>query len=225
MNNLSDRPKILVVDDAPVNVKVLIEGLKRDYEIVVATDGETALKRARENAPDLVLLDIMMPGIDGFEVCRRLKAAESTRMTPVIFLTAKSEEDDETKGLKLGAADYITKPFRIPILQARVASQLKLKKAGEERARQQQLQAVLEMAGAAAHEVSQPLQVIIGEAEFLLAETDENDSNRESLTAITAAARRLGEVVSRIQNITRYETTEYARGKHIIDIRKASERL
>lgn len=119
---------VLVVDDTPDNL-TLMAGLLRDhYRVRVAASGEKALAIAQSDAqPDLVLLDIMMPGIDGYEVCRRLKAGESTRHIPVIFLTARSEIDDEREGLALGAVDYITKPISPSILLARVATHLALK--------------------------------------------------------------------------------------------------
>ncbi len=119
---------VLVVDDTPDNLS-LMGGLLRDhYHVKVANQGEKALKIAQgEHPPDLVLLDIMMPGMDGYEVCRRLKANLHTRDIPVIFLTARADMEDERLGLELGAVDYITKPISPPILLARVATHLALK--------------------------------------------------------------------------------------------------
>ncbi len=122
------RPTVLVVDDTPTNLSlmsVLLEGL---YNVKVAANGIRALKIARsETPPDLILLDIMMPEMDGYEVCRELKADERTRDIPVIFLTARSDASDEQKGLELGAVDYITKPISPPIVMARVKTNLSLK--------------------------------------------------------------------------------------------------
>ena len=125
---LIEKPTVLVVDDTPDNL-TLMSGLLRDhYKVKVANHGERALKIATsEDPPHLILLDIMMPDIDGYEVCRRLKADASTRDIPVIFLTAKSDVQDETYGLELGAVDYITKPISPPIVLARVKTQLALK--------------------------------------------------------------------------------------------------
>jgi serine phosphatase RsbU (regulator of sigma subunit) len=121
------KSRILVVDDTPANIKILADLLRKDYLLSVATSGADALEIARsEDPPDLVLLDIMMPEMDGYEVCRHLKADPMTRDIPVIFITAMSEVDDETKGFSLGALDYITKPIRPPIVQARVAAHLEL---------------------------------------------------------------------------------------------------
>jgi chemotaxis protein methyltransferase CheR len=126
--DLTERATILVVDDTPENLTLISSLLKDDYKVKVANGGEKALKIARsESPPNLVLLDIMMPGMDGYEVCRRLKLDEMTMNIPVIFLTAKSEVEDEKKGLELGAVDYITKPISPPIVKARVKNHLALK--------------------------------------------------------------------------------------------------
>ncbi|MCF8017515.1 MAG: two-component system response regulator [Chromatiaceae bacterium] len=118
---------ILVVDDEPANIDLLVECLKDEYNVKAATRGERALRIARSGEPpDMILLDIMMPGMDGFEVCQQLKADLSTRHIPIIFITAKIALDDEIRGLELGAVDYITKPISPPIVQARVHAQLAL---------------------------------------------------------------------------------------------------
>ncbi len=123
---------ILVVDDTPENLELMNALLKNLYKIKVAKNGERALQIAiSNNPPDLILLDIMMPEMDGYEVCRRLKADPITRDIPVIFLTAKSEIADEEMGLQLGAVDYITKPISPPIVMARVKTHLQLKAASD----------------------------------------------------------------------------------------------
>ena len=123
------KPKILIVDDTPENIQILMATLKDQYTIVAAINGEKALKMAvADPRPDLILLDIMMPGMDGYEVCRRLKADEQARHIPIIFVTAKTEVEDETQGFELGAVDYITKPFSIPVVKARVKAHLDLKR-------------------------------------------------------------------------------------------------
>jgi sigma-B regulation protein RsbU (phosphoserine phosphatase) len=129
MVEVGRKPKVLIVDDTPENIQVLMETLKDQYTIVAAINGEKALKMAMaEPSPDLILLDIMMPGMDGYEVCRRLKADEKVCDIPIIFVTAKSEVEDETLGFELGAVDYITKPFSIPVVKARVKAHLDLKR-------------------------------------------------------------------------------------------------
>ena len=136
MNNdipaMPPRPTVLVVDDTPDNLALMQLLLRDTYKVKAANNGERALKiAASEQPPDLILLDIMMPGIDGYEVCRRLKAEPATRNIPVIFLTAKSEVADEQLGFELGAVDYITKPISPPIVLARVKTHLAQKATAE----------------------------------------------------------------------------------------------
>jgi DNA-binding response OmpR family regulator len=119
---------ILTVDDDPNNLAVVMDCLTEcNYTILVAEDGESAIARADYARPDLILLDVMMPGIDGYETCRRLKAQKSTRETPVIFMTALAETGHKVKGLEAGGVDYITKPFQREELLARIAVHLQLK--------------------------------------------------------------------------------------------------
>ncbi|MCU0594118.1 MAG: response regulator, partial [Desulfobacterota bacterium] len=107
------KPKVLIVDDTPENIQVLMGTLKDQYAIVAAINGEKALKMAlADPKPDVILLDIMMPGMDGFEVCRRLKADAATRDIPVIFLSALDDTANKVKGFSVGAVDYISKPFQ-----------------------------------------------------------------------------------------------------------------
>jgi putative two-component system response regulator len=125
-------PVVLVVDDTPQNLSMMDELLSADYVVKVAPGGVRALKIARSDSPpDLILLDITMPDMDGYEVCRQLKADPHTAAIPVIFLTAKTEMQDEQHGFDLGASDYITKPISPPILLARVRAQLALKRAAD----------------------------------------------------------------------------------------------
>jgi putative two-component system response regulator len=130
MTKLSDCT-VLVVDDTETNVEILVEALDDSYDVSVALDGETALEIIEEFPPDLILLDIMMPGIDGFEVCRILKSKEETKEIPIIFLTAMNDVDSKTRGFGLGAVDFVTKPFEILEIKARVKTHLSLKIAKE----------------------------------------------------------------------------------------------
>ena len=116
------RSKILVVDDEPRNLQLLRQILKDDYDLVFAKSGEDALKNVEVNLPDLVLCDVMMPGMSGFEVCQRLKADARTQHIPVVFVSAMGEEQDEVKGIEAGGSDYLVKPVRPAMvrLKARV---------------------------------------------------------------------------------------------------------
>ena len=126
MKNLSDC-RILLVDDAKANLDILVEGLKSDYKLSLALNGEMALQIAARTPPDLVLLDIVMPGLDGYEVCRRLRQTPETAEVPIMFLSSLEEVQNKTRGFEAGANDYLTKPFEMLEVKARVRSLLKAK--------------------------------------------------------------------------------------------------
>jgi putative two-component system response regulator len=167
-------PKLLIVDDEPLNINVLVELFKQDYRLAVAKNGAQALQRARDEAPpDLILLDIMMPGMSGYQVIEALKADPTTRPIPVVFVTALGEVGDETQGLELGAIDYITKPISPPIVKARVRNHIELKRAREELLDQN---AILEQRVAErTREIRQTQDVTI-QALASLAETRDSDT-------------------------------------------------
>lgn len=137
MNETDEKKLVLIVDDAPANLQMMRSILKDDFKIRVATSGAKALDLAKaEPHPDLILLDVMMPDMDGYEVCGILKASLEAKDIPVIFLTGKTGADDETKGFKVGAVDYIHKPFSPAVVKARVHTHLVLREAREQLARQ-----------------------------------------------------------------------------------------
>ncbi len=121
------RPRLLVVDDQRVNIQALFQVFQDDHKVQMATSGEQALAMCRSQPPDLVLLDVLMPDMDGFEVCRQLKADDATKDIPVIFVTGQNDEDAETHGLDVGAADFISKPINPRTVRARVRTQLTMK--------------------------------------------------------------------------------------------------
>jgi len=123
----SKRPTVLVIDDEPFNLSLMSGVLSKDYIIQTAGNGPDALKLAFDNPPDLILVDVMMPVMDGFEVCRRLKDNAATMHVPVIFITAKNEIKDEQLGFAVGASDFIHKPISAPIVAARVRAHLGIK--------------------------------------------------------------------------------------------------
>lgn len=128
MNEATTKPMILVVDDQPTNIQILAESLQPLYDVRIANNGLKALQIAQgSKQPDLILLDVMMPGMNGFEVCRILKSNQTTQHIPIIFVTAKNNPSDEEQGLNLGGIDYISKPFSIPVVKARVRNHIQLK--------------------------------------------------------------------------------------------------
>ena len=150
--NVVPKKKLLVVDDVPENLIIAYKILRKEYEVIGANSGKDALQAISVNRPDLILLDVMMPDLDGLEVCRTLKKDERYRDIPVIFVTALSDESDESRGFEAGAVDYITKPFQPGILCRRVAVHLELTAQKEALARknrelQQALAKVKELSG------------------------------------------------------------------------------
>lgn len=127
LNSTHGKPKLLVVDDQPINIQVMYRCFAGDYQVFMATSGEQALSICKSNPPDLLLLDVVMPGLDGFEVCKQLKADETTNHIPVIFVTAHTDPAQETHGLNLGAVDFIAKPVNPDVVRARVKTHLTLK--------------------------------------------------------------------------------------------------
>ncbi len=132
MSKETRKQKLLIVDDAPANIREITELLKSDYKVVFATSGPKALEIIRTSSqPDLILLDIIMPEMDGIEVCKRLKSSPDTQDIPIIFLTAKTESEDIIKGFQIGAVDYVTKPFNAAELYSRVHTHMDLKRSNE----------------------------------------------------------------------------------------------
>jgi diguanylate cyclase (GGDEF)-like protein len=121
------KPKLLVVDDQPINIQVMYRCFAGDYQVFMATNGEQALALCKTNPPDLILLDVVMPGMDGYEVCKLLKSDSATQHIPVIFVTAHTDPAQETHGLNLGAVDFIAKPVNPDVVRARVKTHLTLK--------------------------------------------------------------------------------------------------
>ena len=127
LNAVTGKPKLLVVDDQPINIQVIHQIFSTDCQVFMATSGPQALAICKDNPPDLVLLDVVMPGMDGFEVCAKLQADETTKNIPVIFVTAHSDASQETQGLAAGAVDFISKPVNPAVVRARVKTHLTLK--------------------------------------------------------------------------------------------------
>ncbi|MBF0462888.1 MAG: hybrid sensor histidine kinase/response regulator [Magnetococcales bacterium] len=210
-----DRPKILLVDDMPMNLKLLVNATRHQYRPMVANRGEIALHLAEQERPDLILLDIMMPGMDGYAVCRQLKAQETTRDIPVIFITAMTDETDEMKGLEAGAVDYITKPFSIPVVLARIATHLALR--DSYRRLEQQYAALREMdqlrkdvEAITRHDMKSPIDGIIGCATLLLRCPSLSPAELQGFhQMILDAARQLREMVNLSLNVLKMEQGHY----------------
>lgn len=210
MKNL---PKVLVVDDQPVNVKLLQRKLERAGMIVLtAYRGEQALKIAEEQVPNIILLDIMMPEVDGFEVCRRLKEKPKTKDIPVIFITAKTSREGKLKGLGTGAADYITKPIDLDETIARVNTQLHIQ---ENHRQNLELQSRLaEMRKQAtvghvvegiAHNLNNLLGVIVGYLDLMRNSLDSPDRLERSANQLENGVKRMVEIVRQLTMVAEFD--------------------
>lgn len=188
---------ILVVDDEPANLAILREALKDDYRVLVALGGAKALEMlGGPNPPDLVLLDVNMPAPDGFEVCRRMQAETKMAGIPVIFVSAAGDVGSKTAGFEAGGVDYVTKPFEVAEVLARVATHLELKRARErlERQNKEILEAVdfrEEVERITRHDLKGPLQGMMGLPELMLDEPNLTADQRENLNLIRDSARRM----------------------------------
>lgn len=188
---MTTNPTILIVDDQPVNLGVLYDALQSaGYSVRVANSGEAALESVRRAPPDMIVLDVLMPGLDGFETCRRLKASPAMRDVPVIFMTALTEPMDEIAGLQLGAVDYITKPIQVEIVLARIKTHLTLRQLQQTLQRQNaELDAYARMV---AHDLKSPLTTVMISVSFLLSQaaTIDKADSASHLEAIHSAGRR-----------------------------------
>jgi DNA-binding response OmpR family regulator len=232
----SERPTVLVVDDNRLNIDLLVDVLKDDYKLLVALNGVTALEVIEETLPDIILLDIMMPEMDGYEVCRRLKSDERSAQIPVIFITAKSQTEDEAKGLALGAVDYITKPANPAIVLARIKTHLALYNQNREleekvRRRTSELEKSKIKADEASraksaflanisHELRTPLNHIL-ELSTLLLELDTDPERLELLQPLHDGAAQLAGLFDQLLDLTLLESNSVQIKYRPFDFQKA----
>ncbi|CAM2069610.1 Hybrid sensor histidine kinase/response regulator [Sulfidibacter corallicola] len=221
------RSRILIVDDTRANLKILGACLRDRYAVSVATSGRAALEvaRSRTNPPDLILLDIVMPDMDGYEVCRLLKADPQTARIPVVFVSALSETGDEARGLGLGAVDYITKPFSASIVRARVKNHLELKHAREELERQNEILREYnrmreDMERISRHDMRTPLNAIINLPQLILEEEerDIDEDLHDCLTTVMRAGYRLLDMINLSLDLVKMEQGTYALKPESVDI-------
>ena len=212
------RETILIVDDLVANTEVLLAALADTYDVSVIQDGQTALAALATVEPELILLDIMMPGLDGYEVCTRLQANPDTRDIPVIFLTALTEDNDEEKGLKLGAVDYITKPFNPALVKARVRNHLAMRHARIEVVRQRdQVEVALqklrkleqqrdELVHMVVHDLRSPLTGLVCYLDLLSPEGARDPDFEPNLRAARKTTQTLCDMISALLDVSRLET-------------------
>ncbi|MBF0159197.1 MAG: hybrid sensor histidine kinase/response regulator [Magnetococcales bacterium] len=221
---MKKRPTILIVDDERFNLNVLLDLLKPDYSIMVATNGEMALQRIHSaTQPDLILLDIMMPDMDGYEVCRQIKSSEKTRDIPVIFITAMGDIESEMKGLEIGAVDYITKPISPPIVRARVKTHLNLRTAFQQ-LEQQNLELIeaeklkQDVDLMVRHDMKSPLNGVIGFSELILSDAELPVGYRKNLEIIRNCGMKVLHMINLSLGLYRMERGIYQLDAKNIDL-------
>ncbi len=225
---MSEKHTLLIIDDIVDNLMLLGEAMSSEYKIKVATGGVQGLELAVQNPkPDLILLDIMMPGIDGYEVCRRLKADSRTRHIPVIFLSALDKESDELQGLDAGAVDFITKPFKLEVVRARINTQLELLRM------RQQLQTARLKAEAASqsksvflanmsHEIRTPMSAIMGMTDLAL-EKASDPQQQSYLETVKLSADSLLALINDILDFSKIEAGQMELDEHPFLLAEAIE--
>jgi DNA-binding response OmpR family regulator len=219
--------KVLIVDDNDDNLMLMEDTLsKNGYEILTAKNGKEAIDVTNSKRPDLILLDIMMPGMDGFTACKKIHFNENNKNIPIIMVTARGEVKDLMRGLECGAIDYIKKPFNNLELSARVKSALKLKQTTDELIKEKQKTALMEMAAAVAHNLNQPLSGMILNIQYIQKMLQEEKTLPEDLNdkldVLVSLIDNMSEMIKKIGQITRYYTTPYVKDIKIVDIDKSS---
>ncbi|MCP4700596.1 MAG: response regulator [Gammaproteobacteria bacterium] len=218
------KSKILIVDDERRNIDILGNILRDDYEILATRNGEQTLKLLQSgHYPDLILLDIMMPDLDGYEVCKRLKADEKTENIPVVFVTAMNAAEDETKGLELGAVDYIAKPVCPSIVRARVKTHLNLKLAYTELAQKNQKleEAALlreNVERISRHDLKSPLSGIINIPEILIMDPDLSEDQKNLLKTIKRCGYRMLNMINHSLDLYKMEMKTYQYNPGIVEL-------
>ncbi|WP_265823416.1 hybrid sensor histidine kinase/response regulator [Geovibrio ferrireducens] len=192
--------RILIVDDDPVNLDIMMEILASEYSCAAVASGEDALRAEKIFKPDLILLDIMMPGMDGYEVCRRIRAGETHRFTKIILVSGKSMTEDRLKGYEAGADDYITKPFNDDELLAKIKVFLKLKRLEEVDAVKRDIINIF------SHETRTPLSAIVGPAEILLENRNLDQESRELTELILLGAKQIADLVHKTTMLCRLKS-------------------
>ncbi|MBF0161998.1 MAG: hybrid sensor histidine kinase/response regulator [Magnetococcales bacterium] len=221
-----ERSILLIVDDERFNLTILQDLLGADYDIVVAKTGEQALQRlASEPSPDLILLDIVMPGMDGYAVLAELQGNAKTRDIPVIFVTSMDTATDESEGLRMGAVDYISKPFSPMVVQARVKTQLALQRSlrrekaqnlvlSKQNKELQELNLLKnKFLGMAAHDLRNPLSVLIGMSDLLLGDHLPKENQRDFLTSIYRTSEQMLALVNDLLDVAVIESGHFVLNK------------
>ncbi len=215
--------KILIADDNPT-CRMILQAIltKWNYEVIITSNGEEAYSVfQQDDPPQLAVLDWEMPGINGADLCRKLRAQEQKKPLYLILLTGKDQRKDVIQGLEAGADDYISKPYNNEELRARISVGRRMVVLQNKMRERDKFQGILEMAGAVCHELNQPLQVVSGCSELVLMDLEIDDPNYKMLKRIHAGIERIGKLTRKIMNVTSYQSKPYLQSK-IVDLDQAS---
>jgi len=220
--------KILVIDDLPENVFILQDRLVQEgYEVITAYDGNGGIEKAYSELPDLILLDVMMPDISGFEVCKILVNDERTKHIPIILVTARAGAEDTKEGLEAGAFDYIKKPFNRVELMARVKSALKLSDANQQVLQIEKRTTYVATIITANHKIKQPLTLLSLSSAAIKKELEKDEISKESILNrvkyIDAAIKDINDVLNKLNSITNPELSDYAKDVKMIRVEGEEE--
>jgi CheY-like chemotaxis protein len=213
-----------VVDDDEATSFILKKRLEHaGYEVILSESVDEAFEVLEKQKPDLVLSDVMMPGSSGYDLCRRIRESTSLRNIPVVLVSARDQVDAIVEGLDAGADDYLAKPFNPDELLARVRSQLRIKELQDQLVAAEQMKVAGELAGAAAHEINQPLTILMGYAEMLVPLVEGDPEVGEKLRKILESAEEIAAAVKKIQQLRGYKTRPYMESDRIIDLHADTE--
>lgn len=215
--------KILVIDDLPENVFILQDRLVQEgYDVITAYGGKDGLEKAFTTKPDLILLDVMMPDMNGFDVCKTLVNDERTTHVPIILVTAKAGAEDTKAGLEAGAFDYVKKPFNRIELMARVKSALKLSEANQQLLEAEKSATFFATVVTANHKIKQPLTLLSLSSAAIKKELEKEELTREAILNrvkyIDAAIKDISDVLSKLNTITKPELSDYAKDVKMIKV-------
>jgi DNA-binding response OmpR family regulator len=216
--------EVLIAEDDPVSQRLLEANLKKwGHVVILCNDGDEAWERMKSpDTPKIAILDWMMPGIEGPELCSRVRELDHGKLMHLILLTARETRDDLVKGLEAGANDYITKPFDRDELRARFDVGRRVIELQEALIHAEKYRVLTQAAGAAAHEINQPLTALLGTADLMLLKLPDDDPSRETFETFQKAGERIRDIVKKMQTIRDVVTRPYIHGIEIIDFDASS---
>ena len=219
----SKQHSILVVEDDGIT-RTMVSAMLMDagYHVRTVSDGRECLDCLENFTPDVILMDIQMPGLDGLEVCRKLKDDVRLETIPVVFATGSTDDETLQAAFDAGGRDYIRKPLNRLELLARLGQVLDLQETQQKRMETEKLKGVLETAGGVCHKLNQPLQYVMGAIQILMMDLPQEDKMFKQLDAVREKIEQMGDITRKLAEITRYRTTPHAGGQNILDIDDSS---